>query len=750
MAVVFNADGLQKHVKSNLGHNLIYLHSARHTLLSLDIPNDFKYYTQLKNYPQNIDDIEKKVKNIEKWLDETIIHFKNAESNNAKAMSSLNTKSVGASAANTGISLVKGLAKFGEALVDTGALVLDTVATPFTAAYDGITYAKANLDGTEDKWESTTAKMWKGTMGFVAEDHVENVFSKFYKNTSVGQWLDKNAYEPFKSDGTACKITTEIGYITGVAFLTIATGGAGGAGTAATNIVTTGAGITTMTSAGRYTADYWAQMRDSSWEGIERFYKNGEISKEQYNSYKMIRSLDDEQWKAIEIDFQNGNISKEEYEQIKQIRELPEDWTTLENGLKGLAYGATNGFWEGIQWYVGGKLAGKVFSETSQLANSAIRVGADTGFNALDTPFRTTVDSVTSGKSWEQAWIEQGGWQSVLSNTGIGLVGSAGGEAIDVAKIKKGMNTLNNSNAFKNIDESTANKVKTAIMNDYASGKFDLSKISDTELATAVNNKITAFNVGNIDEAFQYVSSIDKNIIKDLYWFETADGRIIKPFSPEYKQATESGMKLIKCGNSTYFDIKNTLINKYNMSSSEASKYISNAMQNVKSNNISINTANINDIFEYCSTANGKYGVDQGILKDLYFWQAPDGTIILPTEISKYVNANITLKKVAHSEYFEVKNTLMTKYNMSSLDASKVLSALDSIGACTYASAANDIVGHFKDNPNFFKEIFGFPLYKKANNGNLKINAIDLLTDMYIFVNHTNNGGKLITTDINR
>ena len=220
----------------------------------------------------------------------------------------------------------------------------------------------------------------------------------------------------------------------------------------------------------------------------------------------MIRNLDDQQWKSIENDFKNGNITKEEYEQIKQIRELPEDWTTLENGLKGLGYGISNGIWEGIQWYVGSKLAVSVINKTSQVANSAIRVGGDTIFNALDTPFRTTTEALASGKDWEQIWIEQGGWKSVLSNAGIGLVGSAGGEVTNIAKIKKGVNTLNNGNAFKNLDKSTSDKVKIALMNDYASGKLDLSSMPEAQLKEAISKKVssnTDINTNNISDIFK-------------------------------------------------------------------------------------------------------------------------------------------------------------------------------------------------------------------------------------------------------
>ena len=162
-------------------------------------------------------------------------------------------------------------------------------------------------------------------------------------------------------------------------------------------------------------------------------YKKGEISEEQINTLIAIRNLTDEEWSQIKKDYIEGNIGKEEFEQIKQIREMPEDWTTLENGVKGLFYGIGTGAWEGIQWYLGGKLAGWEY-EGSKVLTSAVRISVDTAFNEMDTPYRTLLDSLATGNTLEESWAKQGGLQSMLTDIGIGLISSTGGEMFDNIK----------------------------------------------------------------------------------------------------------------------------------------------------------------------------------------------------------------------------------------------------------------------------------------------------------------------------
>lgn len=94
-----------------------------------------------------------------------------------------------------------------------------------------------------------------------------------------------------------------------------------------------------------------------------------------------------------------------------------------------------------------------------------------------------------------------------------------------------------------------------------------------------------------------------------------------------------------------------------------------------------------------------------------------------------------------------IKNEVVKEYNMSRKDAEILMSKLDSIGACSYASASNDIISFFIDKPKQFEDLFGFPLYKKDSDGSYTINCGRLLIDMYIWANSEENGGKLLINE---
>ena len=118
---------------------------------------------------------------------------------------------------------------------------------------------------------------------------------------------------------------------------------------------------------------------------------------------------------------------------------------------------------------------------------------------------------------------------------------------------------------------------------------------------------------------------------------------------------------------------------------------------------------------------NGKYGIDQGLFRDL--------------------------RKRNHPTYIEMKNMLINKYGFSQRDAIKVMKNLDAIGACNYAAQANIIVSYFKNMPNKFQELFGFPLYKYLSNGRMYINDAEILLDLYSWYNIYSSESELFIID---
>ncbi|MBR2704409.1 MAG: hypothetical protein IKE91_02970 [Clostridia bacterium] len=82
-------------------------------------------------------------------------------------------------------------------------------------------------------------------------------------------------------------------------------------------------------------------------------------------------------------------------------------------------------------------------------------------------------------------------------------------------------------------------------------------------------------------------------------------------------------------------------------------------------------------------------------------------------------------------------------YNMTYEDAAKACTILDSIGACSYAATANEILMAYRYDPAAFEEDFGYPMFDFDEDGNLVVNSDRLLMDMYIYYNSEENGGKI-------
>ena len=421
----------------------------------------------------------------------------------------------------------KGLAGLGESLIDIGAIFGSVVGSIFTGAWDGLTYLGSLITGNTDSWESITAGMWSNTMSFVAEDHVNNAYKDFYENNMIGQWLDKHAHDWFKSDGLITGLVSGLSNVAGIlalAVLALPELIAGGISVGGVTLISSL--IAALAGAGEGTEYIWGQKRDSSMEGIERMLENGEISQEQYDSIIMIRQMTDEQWEEIMIDYINGNISKEQYELMCEIREIPEDWKNFENFISGIGYGAAVGAWEGIQWYLGGKLAAWSIPGKQGLT-SATRIGIDSLFNAGDTPFRALMESFSTGEDINKTFENQGGIQSLLMNFGIGFLGSLGGEFYDAHKINQNniimTNRLNGLTALEGLDDLTTNRIREILESQNNNKKIDINNMTNVQLNQYVLELLKNRNL-QIDNAAKYLYGNQSGNISSQVRLKIANG----------------------------------------------------------------------------------------------------------------------------------------------------------------------------------------------------------------------------------
>lgn len=150
------------------------------------------------------------------------------------------------------------------------------------------------------------------------------------------------------------------------------------------------------------------------------------------------------------------------------------------------------------------------------------------------------------------------------------------------------------------------------------------------------------------------------------------------------------------------------------------------------------------------SSYDSTYGVDQGSIESLCTYTL-NGKEFSYREARDIVNtykergiAIPIFKKTGTKEYFELKDKLISR-GFNNSQASVILSSVDDVGACSYAAKANSIFYQFSNNPKLFEERFGFPMYKVSSDGKTVLNSTELLLDMYVFANDTDNGGNLFS-----
>lgn len=246
---------------------------------------------------------------------------------------------------------------------------------------------------------------------------------------------------------------------------------------------------------------------------------------------------------------------------------------------------------------------------------------------------------------------------------------------------------LDIKNDFNNIEKllnELTNKFKNAENRNISLVNEIASDIGRINLTSTIKTAVREFNI-SLQEKVRAVIENYKDKLNN-YWTEKVVAELMK-------------------------DYANGKVDLDNISDEEFDKEIVNMI---------VKQGSMDEVFNFFASTSGKYGVDQGIFRGLS-------------------TTNL-------DEYKEVQTYLSENYNIDLRNSAMVMSALDSIGACSYADVANNIVGEFKDNPELFEKLFGFPLYKQTEGGWV-LNDAKLLVDLYVFANKEENGGKLLIKD---
>ena len=153
---------------------------------------------------------------------------------------------------------------------------------------------------------------------------------------------------------------------------------------------------------------------------------------------------------------------------------------------------------------------------------------------------------------------------------------------------------------------------------------------------------------------------------------------------------------------------------------------LENASDNIELNDENVlirNCETLDDYLEQLYENGGSYGIGQGCLTNL---------------------------AVEDSLYYEsLKNKMVQEYGFYESDVSDIFSMIDNVGACTYARSVNVIFEFFKDKPDQFEQIFGFPLYRRNADGKIVINDGELLLDLYYWGNAISDRSEIFVEDEN-
>ena len=251
-------------------------------------------------------------------------------------------KSVGATITTVFYSLIEGLFQFVEAIFDFVMLAGAAIATVnYTLWIDIIGKGISSYLGKE--YKSLTGILWDETKSFVATKYVSGWFDSFYQNDDFGKKVAENAvgFDTVRSVGSG------VGYVAGIVVLTIVTAGAGAAGVAAGSA----SGTAGAAAAGAGTA--------------------ASISATQMAATAAVAGTG---------------------------RGTQNAWADGAGTAEGLAIGTLTGLWEGLQFYVAGKISALNVSETKIGSKVLESVGSSKiKTNLLNSFSRVILDSADGG-----------------------------------------------------------------------------------------------------------------------------------------------------------------------------------------------------------------------------------------------------------------------------------------------------------------------------------------------------------------
>ena len=269
----------------------------------------------------------------------------------------------------------------------------------------------------------------------------------------------------------------------------------------------------------------------------------------------------------------------------------------------------------------------------------------------------------------------------------------------------------------------------------YFLGKIPgISKTSGFTLANLISEGTEEFSQEWIDAGLRAVilgENIDLTQVENDSFYSFFVGVLVAGYSNAPSAATNLNITIDQ---TTYEISKEDFINVMTTIASENKNIDINTIKNnIKNHSEKVSSS---DDKKYSSTSiatdyeffgkydvgNSTFGVDQGYIRKL--------------------------KRTNPADYNRLKNKLINQ-GFTDQQARVILKKIDSTGVCSYAAICNGIFSKYKNDPNGFKQKFGFDMYTTSASGKTQLNQGELLLDIYMYENDFSNGGRLWYTDPN-
>ncbi|MBQ9071727.1 MAG: hypothetical protein IJY25_01030 [Bacilli bacterium] len=395
-----------------------------------------------------------------------------------------------------------------------------------------------------------------------------------------------------------------------------------------------------------------------------------------------------------------------------------------------IIYGLLCGASEGFLGQFGGIPGLSKLSQLKGISGFLVNILKEGGEEATQELLQSVFKSLATGEkiSIDIETIEKAGIYGMI------IAGMMNGGSIVINGVSIIVNNLSNE---------TIEIIRVAEKNGYP---VDYTKVMNPEYINFLkNNSVKSLSHNN----FKY-NTVEENILE-----------IIQRQTIEYVPGDAmKKLRLFIDPNSEYYG-DYSIISNSNLARDILSMYTVDQIR-IGLNNLSNN--NLPSLFGNSST--NDYGVDQGGIEYLcrYKYNGPTYTIqiegkkytlhngeeytyrlstMIYNEAKKQGKVLPEFTKTAYSqEYVYLKDKLISQ-GFSNRDASVIMSSLNDAGACSYAATANEIFVAFIGKETEFEQKFGYPMYK-IENGCKVLNSNELLLDLYIYCNHTVNGGKFI------